>query len=258
MIRKLACKTPVFLALLSVPLGADAQQFQDFCPTGDAETEAAVVGYVTDPDEGTVVPGATVSARWLEDGTRQRVEAQSGLDGLFALCGLPQDAEVELRAAFGDRRGKAVPYTTSAVLAQHDLEVSLAEAAADEELEISEHARTGRAFSADVINEEDLAALPEMSLYQLLRRHQRLRFERFSGGEVILLDQVRRTSVNAGRFRGVQLYVDERREADPVSVLRTMSTDEVKQIQILTASEASARYGGDGYIGVLAIRTRDR
>ena len=68
----------------------------------------------------------------------------------------------------------------------------------------------------------------------------------------------RSNSLNQGRFRGIQVYINERREADPVSAIREMSIDEVRQIQILRASEASARYGGDGYLGVIAITTRRR
>ena len=40
--------------------------------------------------------------------------------------------------------------------------------------------------------------------------------------------------------------------------MRVMSIREIKQLDILSASEASARYGGDGWIGVISIRTRDR
>lgn len=256
--RHYAIRALAPFALIAVPSLGAAQQFEDFCPGADAETQAAVVGYVTDPEADTVVPGAVVAASWVQDGTRQRVEATAGLDGLYALCGLPQEAEVQLRAVFGDRRGEAVPYTTAVLLAQQDLEVSLTAEPDEEEIEVSQHARTGRAYSSDLINAEDLLALPEMSVYQLLRQHQRLRFDRWTEGEVILFDHVVSNSLNQGRFRGIQVYINERREADPVSAIREMSIDEVRQIQILTATEASARYGGDGYLGVIAIRTRDR
>ncbi len=245
------------LLLIGMPLALSAQQFTDFCPTGDAESEAAVVGYVTDPDAGTIVPGATVAASWVHEGTRRRVEAQVNMEGLYILCGLPQQIDVQLRAAFGGRRGAAVPYSTASVLAQRDLELSLT-AVEEEEPEVSESARTGRAFSAFSIREEDLVALPEMTVYQLLRQHNRLRFDRESQGEIILFDHNRVMSLNASRFRGIQVLINERREADPVSAIREMSIDEVKQIDILTAGEASARYGGDGWLGVIAIRTRDR
>lgn len=254
--RYLSIRTLFPLAILAFPAAVAAQQFSDFCPTGDPDSEAAVVGYVMDPEAETVVPGATVAASWVDDGARQRVEAQSNLEGLYTLCGLPQGADVQLRAMFGGRRGEAVAYTTDVVLAQQDLGVSLT--GEPEEVEIPEAAKSSRAFSGSTITQEDLLALPEMSVYDLLRQHNRLRFERWPEGEVIIIDQVQRTSVNAGRFRGVDMYVDDRRVFDPVSEIRNMSIDEVRQIDILRASEASARYGGDGYLGAIAIQTRDR
>ena len=251
--------TAVFLGTPSL---AVAQDFTDFCPDGNEETDAAVVGYVTDPDLNTVVPGVSVAASWVQDGARRRIVADANLEGLFTLCGLPQESEVSLRASFGDRRGSAVPYTTSAILAQQDLYLSLA---ADNEEEVNDEVGSlagggsGRAYSADVIRAEDLVYLPEMSVYQLLRQHQRIRFDRFTGmGEVILFDHVVSTSLNNGRFTAVQVLVNERPQGDGVSVVRGMSIDEVKRIDILSRSEASARYGGDGWIGAIVITTKDR
>ena len=249
--------------LFGTPTWAAAQELTDFCPDGNNETEAAVVGYVTDPDLNTVVPGVSVAASWVQDGTRHRVEAQASLEGLYALCGLPRESEVSLRATFGDRRGQAMPYTTSTPLAQQDLHLSLAAEAEEEELdrEVGSLVGGGRglAYSADVIRAEDLVHLPEMSVYQLLRQHHRLRFDRFTGmGEVILFDHVVSTSLNNGRFTTVQLLINERREGDPISAIRQMSIDEVKRIDILSRGEASARYGGDGWIGAIVITTQNR
>ena len=102
-----------------------------------------------------------------------------------------------------------------------------------------------------------------MTVYQLLRQHQRLRFERLSGGEVIIfagrgIDGITNLSGSAGRYRGIQMLINERREADPVSAIRGMSIYDVLQIDILSAGEASARYGGDGWLGAISIRTRER
>ena len=247
-------------ALITVPCGGAAQTFADFCPAGDAETEAAVVGWVTDPDADTVVPGATVAASWVQDGSRRRVEAHANLEGLYALCGLPPNTEVSLRAALGSRRGEALPFTTGAALAQQDLTMSLT--AEPEELS-SEIGSLGggraNVLNSTIIREEDLVNFPEMSVYELLRQHQRLRFDRFSQvGEVIILDSVVSTSLNNGRFVGIQMRINERREGDPISAIRGMSIDEVKRIEILSSSEASARYGGDGWTGAISITTRNR
>ena len=59
------------------------------------------------------------------------------------------------------------------------------------------------------------------------------------------------------RFRGVEVYVNERRTPDPMAAIRDLMTDEIKRLEILSSAEASSRYGGDGYIGIIAIRTRD-
>ena len=252
--------TAVFLGTPSL---AVAQDFTDFCPDGNEETDAAVVGYVTDPDLNTGVPGVSVAASWVQDGARRRIAADANLEGLFVLCGLPQESEVSLRASFGDRRGSAVPYTTSAILAQQDLTLSLTadneEEEFDKEVGSLAGGGSGRAFSADVIRAEDLVYLPEMSVYQLLRQHQRIRFDRFTGmGEVILFDHVVSTSLNNGRFTTVQVLVNDRPQGDGVSVVRGLSIDEVQRIDILSRSEASARYGGDGWIGAIVITTKDR
>lgn len=254
-------RTALLLGLILVPQALQAQSFTDFCPTGDEATEAAVVGWVTDPDADTVVPGATVAASWVADGERQRAEAQTNLEGLYALCGLPRDMEVSIRAALADRRGDAVDYTTGTTLAQQDLTISLT--AAPSSSEVGSLSRggaggKGRAYSADIIRAEDLVHLPEMSVYELLRQHSRLNFGRFStAGEVILLSGVN-TSLNSGSSLPVEVRINERREADGVSAIRGISIDEIRRIEILSRGEASARYGGDGWNGAIVITTRER
>lgn len=244
----------------SSPAGVSAQSLTDFCPDGDPESEAAVVGIVSDAESGMQLPGAEVAASWVADGIRQRATAQTDLEGVYIICGLPQELEMQVRAAIGGHRGGAVSFSTDVALQQHDLTVSLTGDAQPEEVELDETASTGRAFSATVIEAEDLAALPEMSLYELLRRHHRLRFERVSGGEQIVfagrgIDGTTSLS-GTSRYSGIQLFIDDRLQADPVNYLRSMSIDEVKQIQILSRTEASARYGGDGWIGAIAVTTR--
>ncbi|MCG8467003.1 MAG: TonB-dependent receptor plug domain-containing protein [Gemmatimonadetes bacterium] len=250
------------VTLLCTPMAAQAQGYSDFCPEGDPDREAVVVGYVTDPGPpATVIPLAEVAASWVQDGTRQRRMGEANMDGVYAVCGLPMSTEVSLRAVFGDRRGHAVPYTTAANMAQQDLELSLTGDPAEEDERVIETGSlakgTGNAYNSDLIREEDLVNLPEMSVYELLRQHTRLRFDRFSGvGEVILLDGVVSTSLNNGRFTSVQVFVNDRREADGVSAIRGMSIDEIRRIEILSAGEASARRGGDGWVGAIEIITK--
>lgn len=253
-------RLPGPVLFLVIANSAAAQSFVDFCPGGDEATEAAVVGYVTDPEAQTIIPGATVAASWVQDDARQRIEAQTDIQGLYALCGLPQGTEVTLRAILGDRRGEAVPYTTAAALAQADLFISLtAEPETREEVgSLAAGGGRGQAFSSEVIRAEDLLHLPEMSVYELLRRHQLLRFDRMSTlGEVILLTSAT-SSLRAGRLQSVQVRINERREVDGVAAIRDLSIDEISRIEILTRTEASARYGGDGFVGALVITTRDR
>lgn len=245
----------------AAPLGA--QTLTDFCPDGDPESEAAIVGIVTDAESETILPAADVAVSWLAEGTRRRVAVSAGLDGVYTVCGLPQGLDMQVRANFGDRRSPAVDFSTATVLQQFDLAIALTGEPEEEEPEVSEAARTGRAFNATTIRGEDLAPLPDMTVYQLLRQHQRLRFERVSGGEVIIfagrgIDGVTNLSGSAGRYRGIQMFINERREADPVSAIRGMSIYDIVQIDILSAGEASARYGGDGWLGAISIRTRER
>ena len=257
------------LARLAAPVlllvfanAATAQSFADFCPNGNPETQAAVVGYVTDPDVQSIVPAATVAASWVEDNARQRLEVQTNLEGLYIMCGIPSDIEVSLRVIFGNRRGEIVPYAAATPLAQQDMFISLTgDPEAREEvgsLADGGGGGSGRAYSSELIRAEDLLYLPEMSVYELLRRHQLLRFERVSGqGEVILLVSATSSST-VGRMQAVQMRINERREADPIGAIRDLSIDEVNRIEILTRTEASARYGGDGYVGAIAITIGDR
>jgi len=247
--------------VLVVANSAAAQSFADFCPGGDPVTEAAVVGYVTDPEAGTIVPGATVAASWVQYDARQRVEAQVGAEGLYAICGLPRDADVSLRAVFGDWRGVAVPYTTAVTLAQQDLFLSLTvEPERREEVgSLSAGGSRSRILGSQVIRAEDLLDLPEMSVYELLRQHSLLKFDRLSTlGEVILLTSVTLSAWGSHREQAVEVRINERREGDGVNAIRELSIDDVSRIEILTRTEASARYGGDGYIGALVITTRNR
>ena len=243
------------LGVAGIPSGGAAQALSDFCPGGDDSAEAAVIGIVSDAESGMILPGSEVVVSWLAAGTRQRVTVAAGLDGVYAVCGLPQGHDMQVRAMFGDRTGQWVDFSTEVVLQQHDLGVSLT--GEQEPVELTEEVRTSRAFNATTIRAEDLAPLPEMTLYELLRQHQRLRFERVPQGEVIVfagrgVTGTTNFSGSAGRFRAVEMLINERREADPVSAIRDLWIHDVVQIDILSAGEASARYGGDGWLGAIA------
>lgn len=251
------------MAGIAFPSLVAAQALTDFCPDADESKEAAVIGIVSDAESGMMLPGAEVVVSWLADGTRRRIEVPAGIDGVYMACGLPQGHDMQVRAMVGDRRGEWVDFSTETILQQRDLPVSLTGDQPAEELVLSEDAKRSNAFSATRINDEDLALLPEMTLYQLLRQHQRLRFERVQQGEVIVfagrgVTGTSNFSGSAGRFRGIELFINERREGDPVSALRDMWIHNITQIDILSAGEASARYGGDGWLGAISVSTRDR
>jgi hypothetical protein len=235
-----------------------AQDLTELCPEADP-LGAALVGFVQDSESGMVLPGAEVTASWVREGEHERALTQVGIDGGFTLCGLPLAIEVTVRAAFANRRGPSTTLVMNDPVGQYDLTVSLSEDAPEEEPEeIVVEGRASRVFSATLINEEDLAAIRPMPLYDVLRQHHRLRFERVSGGgEVIMFAERTSTSVVAGEFRGVQVYVNERRVPDPIAAIRDLYTDEVRRLEILNSSEASARYGGDGWIGIIAIFKKD-
>ena len=253
-----ALVVPSTVALsLVVARAASAQSLADFCPEADPET-AAVVGFLY-ADIGMPLSG-TVAASWVADGSRQRIETEAGTDGLFALCGLPMNTEMSLRATSAGRSSPSVVYTTEAPLAQQDLTVWLTadqESVAEAEIGSLSQGSRNRAFSSDIIREEDILELPEMSVLDLLRRHQKLRVDRVTGqGEVILLTDASTSLGGGGGRQGVQVRVDERVERDPVNFLRSLSIDEISRIEILDRGEASARYGGDGWIGAIVIRTK--
>ncbi|MFV1986512.1 MAG: hypothetical protein ACC682_04485 [Gemmatimonadota bacterium] len=243
------------------PFEASGQALTDFCPDGDETADAAVIGIVSDAESGMILPGADVVVSWLFEGTRQRLQVAAGLDGVYAVCGLPQGRDMQIRAMFSDRPGQWVDFSTATILQQRDLAISLANE--HEEESLPSEGRTGRVFSSTSIRDKDLAPLPEMTVYQFLRQHQRLRFERIPQGEVIVfagrgITGTSNLSGSYGRFRAIELFINERREGDPVSAIRDMWIHDIKLIEILSSGEASARYGGDGWLGAISISTRDR
>jgi len=239
-----------------------AQEIAELCPTADA-VGGAVAGMVQDAEIGMILPGAEVTASWVVEGARRRATAEVAVDGTYTLCGLPQDVEMSVRAGFANRRGPLVNITLDAPVGRLDLTVSLTAEEEPEEAEpIVEDGRISRIFTNTLITDVDLAALPEpMALYDMLRQHHRLRFERpAGGGEVIMFTERGVTGQPSlsglSRFRGVQVYINDRRTPDGMAAIRDLMTDEVRRLEILSSAEASSRYGGDGYIGIISIRTK--
>lgn len=112
----------------------------------------------------------------------------------------------------------------------------------------------GKALSSRLITEKDLANLPDMSLYDLLRQHAEVRIEDSSGaGGSVILCAERETF---GTYRGCPVIVNEREAHDPIATTRDLRIHELTRIEILRRSEASNRYGGSGWIGAIVVRTK--
>ena len=113
------------------------------------------------------------------------------------------------------------------------------------------------AFSSSMVSGEDLAAIqPPITLYDYLRQHARVQFRDVAGGEAIVIEEAGRGMRAGSRYTGAAVFVDDREVADPIATVREITTAEVQRLQILTSTEASARYGGEGYTGAIAIRLR--
>lgn len=116
----------------------------------------------------------------------------------------------------------------------------------------------GRATSRDFITAEDLIQLPpDMTVFDLLRQHSSVRVQGTGGAQIVYVED--RTSWNMGlgpRWRAADLYVDERRQFDILGTLRLMPVSQVARLEILTSTDASARYGGEGRTPVIAITTK--
>ena len=117
-----------------------------------------------------------------------------------------------------------------------------------------------------LIDEEMLAQLPDMSLREFLERHQLVRFRgsgsiQQRGGEALYVQDrgaAIRGAVSSGRYVAGDLYINDRREFDVIGVLRDIRISEIRQIQILSSTDISSRYGGDGRVPGVAIRMKRR
>lgn len=114
----------------------------------------------------------------------------------------------------------------------------------------------GKALTSRLITEKDLANLPDMSLYELLRQHAEVRIEDYpgAGGGRGVIFCAERETINT--YRGCPVIVNEREAHDPIATARDLSIHELSRIEILRRSEASNRYGGSGMIGAIVVRTK--
>lgn len=94
--------------------------------------------------------------------------------------------------------------------------------------------------SRNIITEEELAGATEGDLYSVIQR-LRPNFLVTRGPTTML-----------GGTGGIVVYLDENRLGD-VSTLRQISVSDVKQIQFLSATEATQRYGTGTPNGVILV-----
>lgn len=250
----------VACGLLLAP-GAFAQELTELCP-GATDASSAVVGVVQDADSGMILPGAEVWATWTADGEPGRTTASVAMDGTFTLCGVPRGAAVSLRAVVAGRGGEAVELALGDPVVRQDLDLSLATAQPVEAAQMAaaeEGGGRGSSVSSALLTEKDLAELPPMTVFDLLSRHSRIRIDR-TGADQRLFVEDRSTMGTAGgasdRWRRADVYLNGRRDIDPLGTVRLLRIEDVKRIEILTSTEASSRFGGDGYTPIIAIQKK--
>lgn len=95
------------------------------------------------------------------------------------------------------------------------------------------------------------------TVYDFLKAHAHADFTDLGGTspEILTVWGRGRRSLSAANPLGALLFVDEEEVPDPVSLLRQMPMENVARMQILRASQTSARFGGDGRRGAVAIWT---
>lgn len=101
-----------------------AQELEEACPDSPDGT-GALWGVVSDAEAEVALPGATVEARWMEEGTPEATRTQTGFDGGYTLCYLPLETEISVVALLGDRSGVPVSVTLTESVSRQDLGYSL-------------------------------------------------------------------------------------------------------------------------------------
>lgn len=117
-----------------------------------------------------------------------------------------------------------------------------------------EDATRSRAFGSTHITAEDLENLRPMTLYEFFRQHSRVRFDRGPAGNEILLCEDRGGVTD---MRGCAVVLEGRLIASgPIALLRSTYIHEVERLEILRRSEASNRFGGDGWSGAIVVHMK--
>lgn len=112
----------------------------------------------------------------------------------------------------------------------------------------------GSIVSGDLLTEDQLAEVRYETLYELLRNHPRIRMQGTGGGEQIYVEDRTAWGVTPGaRWRAALVYVNDSRALDPVPRVRELRIEEIRRLEILTSTEASARFGGHGYNPIISV-----
>ncbi len=79
------------------------------CPADMDPSLTGLAGIVRDTLQGVLIPGATVSATWIEDdGPRRTVSVEADDNGVYLLCGLPPMEDLTVSARFPSFRTEPV------------------------------------------------------------------------------------------------------------------------------------------------------
>lgn len=108
------------------------------------------------------------------------------------------------------------------------------------------------------LSAEDMERYSDLTVYEFLRRHTKVSFSSRQGGNEAMYTYSYggSSSLAQGGDRPSVLLVNEQRALNPVQELRAMPLEQVHRLQILKATEYSARYGGSGRRGAVLITTR--
>ena len=81
-----------------------------------------------------------------------------------------------------------------------------------------------------------------------------IRIQGTGAGEQIYVEDTTAWRVTPGpRWRTALLYVNDSRALDPVPTVREIRVEEIRRLEILTSTEASARFGGHGYDPIISV-----
>lgn len=141
-------------------------------------------------------------------------------------------------------------------------------------------------LSQTTLTADDLATANYASVYDLLRAHNRARIVSFQGDEYLAVydrggnvrtgevgttadpdcrgmgctgsqaPRVTGTGTAEGGGEALLIVDDNEVQGNVTQILQQMDLSQVAELRILRPSETSARYGGDGRVGSVVIRTK--